>query len=310
MLLQYPNGSGILAPGGDGGFTPWKGLFNFTVRTDEMSLAVYSTKQVPSVVLTSPQTIYAFENAKQKTLTVYVRAEFLEPPPSSFIFAANQISAGNEAKVDESSVKNEGYDPDISRHIISANFILREGASQIQVLAGASNQTSNVLTLIASHFVEQASWGPLKQLRDPSGMFPDKFGEKASDGWFVTPIHANVVAQGKDYGKILVSGWLRRDGLPCKGGNGYGGRRAAAVTFLLDPSDLQSRGTQDVAIQRIEEGGEYSFEDIQNGRIEPTQDGHPLSGDSIYCAGHTTLVDGRIFFAGVSFFSLNFTFKP
>ena len=50
-------------------------------------------------------------------------------------------------------------------------------------------------------------------------------------------------------------------------------------------------------VTRVEENGEYPFERPPAERKE-TQDGHTIDGDSIYCAGHTHLQDGRILYAG------------
>jgi len=110
--------------------------------------------------------------------------------------------------------------------------------------------------------------------------------------------------------QVLVSGWLRRDGLPCAGGAGAGGRRIASATMLLDPADLWGGGAGSVpgasgggslAIARVEEAAEYPFE-AQAGRYV-LEEGHRVDGDSIYCAGHTVLDDGRLLYVGGSRYS-------
>lgn len=106
-----------------------------------------------------------------------------------------------------------------------------------------------------------------------------------------TPIHVNYIPSLR---KVLVNGWKRRDTMPCYGGPGAGGRRSASLSFLLDPArDLQGPA---VAVRELDEAAEYAF---GVPRSPPAmQDGQVIDGDSIYCAGHTTLPDGRVFFVG------------
>jgi hypothetical protein len=66
-----------------------------------------------------------------------------------------------------------------------------------------------------------ASFTPLRTLRDSSGRLPGSAaqlrgptGTTEGAGWFVTPVHFNYVPS---LGKMLVTGWSRRDGLPCLG---------------------------------------------------------------------------------------------
>ena len=85
------------------------------------------------------------------------------------------------------------------------------------------------------------------------------------------------------------------------------GRRISSTSWLLDPLDpvLSGSATGSASatlnITRISEDAEYPFETQGERRANPhaaTQEGHPIDGDAIYCAGHTTLQDGRVFFVG------------
>lgn len=135
-------------------------------------------------------------------------------------------------------------------------------------------------------------WGPLVTLRDKIS-FPND-PQRPADGWYVAPIHANYIASLQ---KVLLTGWIRRDGMPCGGGYGPGGRRRAGVTWLMDPTELHCDGVASectLYVTPIDEDPEVSFEN-PNGA---TEDGYKLDGDVMYCAGHTTLPDGRVFLIG------------
>jgi hypothetical protein len=149
-------------------------------------------------------------------------------------------------------------------------------------------------TFVYSKDFLSGEWGPLVTLRDKISLPDDP--ERPSDGWYVAPIHANYVASLR---KVLLTGWIRRDGMPCAGGNGAGGRRRAGVTWLMDPTEVICSGEVGIEgctvfITPIDEDPEVSFE-TPNGA---TEDGYKIDGDVMYCAGHTTLQDGRIFFIG------------
>src|SRR5690349_17444820 len=79
------------------------------------------------------------------------------------------------------------------------------------------------------------TWGPLLELKDDSNIFPN---EKPPGGWWVTPIHANLLASGK----VLITGWSRRDHDTCT----HHGTRRNGTTFVIDPNQL-SGGTLNVA---------------------------------------------------------------
>jgi hypothetical protein len=105
-------------------------------------------------------------------------------------------------------------------------------------------------------------------------------------------LHARAFCQ------VLLSGWLRRDGGTCEGGAGAGGRRAASVSFILDPATLDRTrvfANGSLEIVRAEEMGEDPFDGLNR-----SYSGYPIDGDGIYCAGHAPLADGRVFFTGGS----------
>jgi hypothetical protein len=112
------------------------------------------------------------------------------------------------------------------------------------------------------------SWGPLVNLRDNTNAFPD--ASKPADGWVVTPIHATLLADGK----VLITGWGRRDLNSCSAG----GSRRNGTSFVLDPNNLPNGGT--LHVQPINEAPQ------------------PNTGDVLYCAGHTPIADGRVLHTG------------
>ncbi len=87
---------------------------------------------------------------------------------------------------------------------------------------------------------------------------------------------------------------LRRDSLPCFGGLHAGGRRRAGISFVLSVSDLD-RATTLLPVKPINEDAQCSFLDEKKTCVA---EGIPVDGDAIYCAGHTTLSDGRVFLVG------------
>lgn len=120
---------------------------------------------------------------------------------------------------------------------------------------------------LGSSLTHADSWTPLVDLRDNTNSFPDG---KPSGGWFVTPIHATLMMNGK----VLITGWGRRDQNSC----GPGGTRKNGTSFIIDPNSLPNGGT--LNIQPINEA--------------------PASGttDVLYCAGHAPIADGRILYTG------------
>jgi hypothetical protein len=109
------------------------------------------------------------------------------------------------------------------------------------------------------------SWSPIVELRDDSDRFA---AGKPAGGWYVTPIHANLLADGR----VLVTGWGRRDHDHCQ----TGGSRRNGTSFLLDPGLVTSGSL----------------------RLNPLDEQPGTPGDVLYCAGHAPLADGRVLFTG------------
>lgn len=117
------------------------------------------------------------------------------------------------------------------------------------------------------------SWEPVVQLRDNTEHFlgtPER--PKPDGGWWVTPIHATLLPDGK----ALVTGWGRFDFSNCR----IHRTRQNGQTFLIDPSQITGGGTKTLYLSPIDE--------------QPRE--HTL--DVLYCAGNVTLKDGRVLMVG------------
>lgn len=124
---------------------------------------------------------------------------------------------------------------------------------------------------INSDYSQNGHWSPIVSLRDNTNTFPgsDEI-PKPEQGWWVAPIHANLLPNGK----VLVTGWSR----PKESGCGQGEGRRFGTSFLLDPDQLTTID------------GSFNITPI---------DEHPqLKGDVLYCSGHAPLPDGSILFMG------------
>ncbi len=120
---------------------------------------------------------------------------------------------------------------------------------------------------------EPNGWGPLTLVRDDTTTFSNG---KPSGGWYVTPIHANLRASD---GKVLITGFSRKGASSCSNGSG-GTQRQNGMTWVLDPVVVD--GNADLAVMLVTPLSEQNRDPAH---------------DVLYCAGHSTLADGRIFFA-------------
>jgi hypothetical protein len=112
-------------------------------------------------------------------------------------------------------------------------------------------------------------WGANVSLRDDSDRWPE---HKPDGGWWVTPVHATLLPSGK----VLVTGWGRRDEKNCLAGHG----RMNGTSFVLDPAAVDAAaGTLNVT---------------------PLDEAGAPADDKLYCAGHVTAADGRILYTGGS----------
>jgi hypothetical protein len=120
--------------------------------------------------------------------------------------------------------------------------------------------------LIASHL---GPWGHISAVRDDTATFPGR----PAGGWYVTPIHATVRATD---GKVLITGFGRKAEASCSSST----QRETGETWLLDPAQLDALDGSPLFVAPINEQNEDPEHDV------------------LYCAGHNTLSDGRIFFSG------------
>lgn len=130
-------------------------------------------------------------------------------------------------------------------------------------------------------------WGPIAELRDNTGRFATG---KPAGGWYVAPIHATLRASD---GKVLITGFGRKAEADCTSG-AAGTMRETGATFLLDPATIENPLVNDTLL--------VATLDEENDRAggnppgpQPTTP-QPLK-HVLYCAGHNTLADGRIFFS-------------
>ena len=144
-------------------------------------------------------------------------------------------------------------------------------------------------------------WDGLATVRDVSARFNGSRTVRPPDeGWHVVPIHMNLLPAT---GEVLMTGFLRKSGLPCENAAGAGGRRAAGISFVADPTVIPPEGGT-LRIVQSSPGSSEAIgvdEDEENPmrpELGPGLSGDDLSGDVLYCSGHTTLQDGRVFYVG------------
>ena len=116
------------------------------------------------------------------------------------------------------------------------------------------------------------TWTPVVTLRDTTDRFSGtKDIPRPENGWWVAPIHANLLKDGK----VLITGWNRPVEKFCRNHQG----RLFGTSFLLDVADLDVKKPMTL-------------------RITPLDEQPRKKGDVLYCAGHAPLADGRILFMG------------
>lgn len=124
--------------------------------------------------------------------------------------------------------------------------------------------------------IEQVSvngyWSAPVHLKDNTFTFPgDHARPRPNDGWWVTPIHANLLSSGK----ILITGWSRSEENYCADHKG----RQNGTSFILDPNDLDKNESDLLSIFPIAENPKDKR-------------------DVGYCSGHAPFPDGRILYTG------------
>lgn len=124
-----------------------------------------------------------------------------------------------------------------------------------------------LLAGLAVTYAHADSWTNNIDLRDDSATFPNG---KPAGGWWVTPIHATLLTDGR----VLITGWSRRDKENC----GMGGTRLNGTSFTIDPNNLPTSGTHYIQpIAEMQQAG---------------------TADVLYCAGTTPIADGRVLYTG------------
>ena len=118
---------------------------------------------------------------------------------------------------------------------------------------------------------KQGPWGAVVKLRDDTNTYS---AGKPSGGWYVAPIH--VTLQAAD-GKLLVTGFGRKAEANCAGNT----QRQNPETYLVAPDQIDA----------LADGATLLVQPIDEQSKDPTH--HVL-----YCSGHTTLADGRVYFVG------------
>ena len=300
-------------PGGNAGYISNTGLYNFTLRTAghptaPNTLDLDVSGAFPSVLVESDHSVTAQPN-------LILKISFSEPV-KDFNPATHLVASGT-AVVNTSSLVSRGAQPDGTFLYTVECALTREGVVSFDVLAGAATSLATSLPSTVAPIwsvlytrrvgVKKAKYGRLFTLRDKS-----RPGYPEAGGWYVAAMHANYIPS---LGQVLLSGFGRAGGETCFGGPAPGGRRGYGLSFLLDPRLLAADGDDDdetssaapvsptdIVVQPIGEDPEFYIQTPIIGAAEQPSSGvyqHlPIDGDVIYCAGHTTLPDGRVFFTG------------
>lgn len=128
-------------------------------------------------------------------------------------------------------------------------------------------------------------WGPMMKLRDNTDAWDD--GRKPAEGWWIGPIHATLLSDGK----IIVTGLSRRDEKRVYfSGDQLHSAVENGISFVLDPDDIKRNPIDTLYVTPARENGEMP------------DGGPPGPGlrDVLFCSGHTPIGDGRVLFTGGS----------
>ncbi len=290
-----------LYPGGGGGRIPTTGTYNLTLYTNGHPttpniIKLKADKTIPFCRLVGDKFLHDAASIN-KSIGIKLNINCTDEALLASFTYHFRVFNGNVRKIS------------VDKKSVFINWE-REGLVEVE-LEPAINTTVfsgskwNFLVSTNLDGKTNSRWGGIVKLRDSSKKFPNVLNnDRDSNGWYVTPIHANVVGLT---GHVIISGWLRRDDMPCRGGTMSGGRRRAAISFDVDPNKMfvptssNDHTIRTVDVTRVEEDSQCTFESGPTGFNNATyckEDGLVVDGDSIYCAGHTTLEDGRIFYIG------------
>lgn len=114
-------------------------------------------------------------------------------------------------------------------------------------------------------------WGPIAELRDTTNTFVTG---RPPGGWYVTAIHATLRPSD---GSVVLTGFGRKAEASCSGTTG----REVGETFVVAPSQIDA----------LADGATLFVQPLN----EQNRD---QAHEVLYCAGHNTLADGRIFYTG------------
>jgi hypothetical protein len=214
--------------------------------------------------------------------------------------------------------------------VSEAGSVGRNGTwSPLRTVRDASGMLSGAVAQLRSGAAIGASPQPL-----PAGLVsPTLAGVTDTGGWYVTPVHFNWVPA---LGRMLVTGWLRRDGLPCFGDAvgafgfahlgrclgdltfaarmsvcvcvwmqniGPGGRRRAGVSFLLDPASLDPAaggGELSIGATRIEENAVYPSEVYRSPPALMASGSAMVRGAHVHIFALKSLLTGSLCFVSAS----------
>ena len=222
-------------PGGGQGLYPYKGIFNITLYTDghalyPRTLRLVATEQAPSVHITTARQIIGTNSTFRISLTFNKQVNFERDLVT--------ISGATWTESGWHSVGDQTFHRDaLAQNLGTVRIAAASGAGVSKVSGRPSSPSKS--SVLVQEVGGTAQWGPLFELRDASGVYSGNSAAESlgapEGGWYVTPIHTVVLPLER---ALLVSGWVRRNGMPCYGGQGPGGRRQASVSFKLQISEL------------------------------------------------------------------------